>query len=1505
MIARSSARRASGPAGHGLFLSYNSVDRDAVLKVRAALEQRAAATFLDRRDLTPGLPWITGLEDALRRVKAVAVFVGSGGMGAWQKREMQVAIDHQAHEEEAGRAFPVIPVLLPLAETATAPAFLLLNTWIDLRHRLDDVPALDLLAATSRGVAPAAAPAEAAIFCPYRGLQAFREEDAALFFGREGFAAQLAQKLSERKLVVVAGASGSGKSSVVQAGLLPLLRQQRAPTWEAVICTPSDRPFQRLAAGLVGTWAMEKSKVERLVETEQLGARLRDGAVSLRAAVDLALAESPGIDRLLLVVDQFEELFTLTAEAERQAFVASLLDATRSSAVSLILVLRADFYGPAIGLSRGLSDGIQEGVINVGPMTRDELRLTIEKPAAAAQLQFELGLVDRILDHVEKQPGTLPLLEFALTELFGDGTTRVVTHAAYNDIGGVEGAVAKRAETVFGRLNADQQRIAIATLSRLVRVAGANEEGTDTRRRVRQSELDPASQAVLSAFAEARLLVTGRHESSHEQTVEIAHEALLRHWTRLADWVDKDREFLLWRQRVSLLLAEWEQSERDPGLLLRRAQLSDAVRWLNDREPDITERERGFIRHSLRENAESRRLPAWQAARDIADPLSRTLALEDVVEALAGSEPDQARLAAAEALDAARNVPEPALSRALFSAVKAFAKARDTQTAIAVARTIPDPNRRSAALANLAEELVRAGDADHALRIAEELESPFDVGELARELVTVGRFRDILKVARAFADPEKRLRAETRVAEALAKAGLVDDALGIANELSEPYTFAVVAAAMAQGERVADLLHAAATVPNVRQRERAFGNIAEEFVRLERLDTFRAAAAVFHDTSSHSLILAGLARALAKAGRHQEAVDTARMIRNLETQSQALVFIAEVTAGHGRTADAVVLAAGLLPKDQRSAFTWIAETLIKQGQGGQLRQTVEAIADERVRSSALAGFARALAKTGNIEQALALATTIEDPDVFATLTQTSSASGGLAAILDAAGAQSTSEAQRAAFRAIAGELVYLGDTGELEALAPRIADESTRHLALGEVAVALARSGRTESAAAIAREIADPRKRSDTAARIAEALLALGRFDEAARAARETTDSDAIGHVAEALAQAGRMDESAALAATISHPYALADLAEAFTRAGRAGDLLAAATSLPDAERRHAALRMIATRGSELGTLEALGRAAAVLPGPDARSLALGHIAVQIGRNAGAPAGMAVARAIPSRTERTSTFSLLAEVAAERGDFAAAIEVAGQIPSADRLHSTFAAIAAICFDNNTFDQLLKAVDEARGAALRSSAMSGLAHGLCDAGVHEAAMLVALAIPDDEALRRVYARCVAAGADAAAFDRMWTLTNTEDDAAVRERGQERLLSAMVSVGEKETAIRLSRTLQDPVVGFRVLGPSLAGAGHLREALEMAVALEPPERGRAVPSIVERSVNGAGVESAIAFARDLEDASGRALLLRELAQAVQSFSADMARQIRGQSPTPASKPVRRTKRNATSR
>ena len=676
-------------------------------------------------------------------------------------------------------------------------------------------------------------------------------------------------------------------------------------------------------------------------------------------------------------------------------------------------------------MSRGLSDGIQEGLINVGPMTRDELRLTIEKPAAAAQLQFEPGLVDRILDHVENQPGTLPLLEFALTELFGDGTTRVVTHAAYNDIGAVEGAVAKRAESVFDRLNADQQKIAIATLSRLVRVAGANEEGTDSRRRVRQSELDPASQAVLSAFAEARLLVTGRHESSHEQTVEIAHEALLRHWTRLADWVDKDREFLLWRQRVSLLLDEWEQSDRDPGLLLRRAQLSDAVRWRNDRELDITERERAFILHSLRENAESRRLPGWQAARDIADPLSRTLALEDVVEALAGSEPDQARLAAAEALDAARHVPEPALSRALYSAVKALAKARDTQTAIAVARTIPDPDRRSGALATVAEELVRAGEVDHALRIAEELESPFDIGELAKELVTVGRFRDILKVAHAFADPEKRLRAETKVAEALAKAGLVEDALGIANELSEPYTFAVVAAAMAPGERV--------EIP-ARGRDGSELPPARTGLRQHR-GGIRPSRAARHVPGSrrsvprHQQPRADPGRACPGAGEGRTTPGSGRHRRNDPQPGNPVAGAGPHCRHHRRTwpnGERRRAAAALLPKDQRSAFAWIAETLIKQDQGGQLRQTVEALPDERVKSSALAGFARALAKTGNIEQALALATTIEDPYVFAALTQTSCASGRLAAILDAAGAQSTSEARRAAFRAIAGELVYLG-----------------------------------------------------------------------------------------------------------------------------------------------------------------------------------------------------------------------------------------------------------------------------------------------------------------------------------------------------------------------------------------------------------------------------------------------------------------------------------------------
>lgn len=378
-----------------LFLSYNSRDHEPVQTVRRLLAARNVNTFIDRENLAVGRQWFGPLEDALNSVRGVAVFLSKNGLGNWQKRELVLALSRQDREEKAGRAFPVIPVLLPGVDLEMAPGLLLVNTFVDLRAGLDDPDALDALVRAVRGEAPPPAQTTVAL-CPYRGLQIFPEEDAPLFFGRESFADELLKKTRAHPLVAVVGPSGSGKSSVVQAGLLPLLRRERPPhpAWEAAIFTPGKRPFHSLAACLVPFWETEMSETQRLIEAEELGKRLADGTVAVEAALDQALRKSSGTDRLLLVMDQFEELFTLTLEAERRGFVEALLRATADKPVTLVLTLRADFYGQAICLSRALSDGIQQGIVNLGPMTRDELRRAIENPAGVVKLDFEPGLAD-------------------------------------------------------------------------------------------------------------------------------------------------------------------------------------------------------------------------------------------------------------------------------------------------------------------------------------------------------------------------------------------------------------------------------------------------------------------------------------------------------------------------------------------------------------------------------------------------------------------------------------------------------------------------------------------------------------------------------------------------------------------------------------------------------------------------------------------------------------------------------------------------------------------------------------------------------------------------------------------------------------------------------------------------------------------------------------------------------------------------------------------------------
>ena len=258
---------------------------------------------------------------------------------------------------------------------------------------------------------------------PYRGLAAFREVDEAVFFGREAFTEQLAGAVHQQDLVaVIVGPSGSGKSSVVFAGLLPEL--QREGDWLIVSLRPGGRPFHALAGALLPLLEDDLSETDRLIEIQKLSAAMASGELPLFQIVERVLERHPDARRLLLVVDQFEELFTQRPDPDEQRqFLDELLTASQAgsarwtSPLVVLLTMRADFMGQALA-HRPFADALQEGSLLLGPMNRAELQAVVEKPAELQGAAFEAGLVARILDDVGDEPGNLPLLEFALSLLW-------------------------------------------------------------------------------------------------------------------------------------------------------------------------------------------------------------------------------------------------------------------------------------------------------------------------------------------------------------------------------------------------------------------------------------------------------------------------------------------------------------------------------------------------------------------------------------------------------------------------------------------------------------------------------------------------------------------------------------------------------------------------------------------------------------------------------------------------------------------------------------------------------------------------------------------------------------------------------------------------------------------------------------------------------------------------------------------------------------------------------
>ncbi|HJP66750.1 MAG TPA: adenylate/guanylate cyclase domain-containing protein [Actinomycetota bacterium] len=433
---------------------------------------------------------------------------------------------------------------------------------------------------------------------PYKGLRAFGEGDASDFFGREELTNLLSGRLAQTRFLAVVGPSGSGKSSVVRAGLIPALRREAVPgsdRWPIAEMMPGARPLEELEAAMLRVAANPPSSLMEQLERDDHG---------LARAVKRVLPADDS--ELVLVIDQFEEVFTLVEdEGARTHFLESLEVAVSEphSRLRVVITLRADFYDRPL-LYRGFAELLRSRVEAVVPLSAEELERVISEPAKRVDVRLEPGLAAQMLSDVANEPGALPLLEYALTELFERRDGNLLTMEAYRAIGGVSGALGRTAEELFDRLDQPGRETARQIFLRLVALG---EGAEDTRRPVPRSELSSleidqrAMSGVIDSFGGSRLMSFDRDSRTGEPTVEVAHEALLTAWGRLRRWIDDAREDLRIERRLALAAREWVETDRDPSFLASGSRLDQFEAWQQSAAISTTPEEREFLEASAQE----------------------------------------------------------------------------------------------------------------------------------------------------------------------------------------------------------------------------------------------------------------------------------------------------------------------------------------------------------------------------------------------------------------------------------------------------------------------------------------------------------------------------------------------------------------------------------------------------------------------------------------------------------------------------------------------------------------------------------------------------------------------------------------------------------------------------------------------------------------------------------------------------------------------------------------
>jgi DNA-binding SARP family transcriptional activator/WD40 repeat protein len=459
--------------------------------------------------------------------------------------------------------------------------------------------------------------------CPYKGLARFNVADAPYFCGRERLIATLVARLAVAQFVGVVGASGSGKSSLLRAGLLAALGDGALPgseSWPTVVCTPRTDPLGSLAYALAPLVGRPAPELRRLLEASP---------EEVEGLARAALGDHSEA-RLVVVLDQFEELVTACRDRDaRQRLVDVVINATAGadSPMVIVTVLRADFYG-AIADFPELARLLEKSQVLVGAMTETELRRAIIEPAGRVGLVVEPGLVEAVCREAGGEPGALPLVSTALLETWVRRQDRSLTLAGYLEAGGVRGALARMAEDVYEGFDSSGRAIARRVFLRLAEPGEGHE---DLRRRVPRSELASGSdtEAVVETLVNRRLL------TADEDTVEVAHEALLREWPRLRAWLEQDREGRRLHRQLTEEAAAWEAEGRDLSGLYRGARLAAASDWASVHREDPNALEREFLDLSLA--AQDREMRTTRRSAKRLRTLAAGLAVVLVVALVVGS----------------------------------------------------------------------------------------------------------------------------------------------------------------------------------------------------------------------------------------------------------------------------------------------------------------------------------------------------------------------------------------------------------------------------------------------------------------------------------------------------------------------------------------------------------------------------------------------------------------------------------------------------------------------------------------------------------------------------------------------------------------------------------------------------------------------------------------------------------------------------------------------------